>query len=285
MSEAGREKRAPGRVKAVTSLSNPIIKDIRALWLKKHRDRDRAFIAEGAEAIRQALDAGWTIRTLLCATAERDAVMEKIAARTIAAGGLVLEVGNKILSTVAHRENPQGLVGVFEQRYQPLDSIRPARGDVWLALDRVRDPGNLGTIIRTVDAVGAKGIILVGACVDPFSVEAVRATMGSLFSIPIARAEESAFLSWRRSFSGLTVGTHMEGAEDFRVPDYAAQPVLLLMGNEKHGLSEPLSHNCDRLVRIPQAGKAESLNLAVAAGIMLYEARRAVFPTEVDRAS
>src|SRR5690606_39375086 len=102
------------------------------------------------------------------------------------------------------------VAGVFEQRYRPLKEIRPAAGDVWVALDRVRDPGNLGTIIRTVDAVGAKGLMLVGECTDPFSLETVRATMGSVFSVPLARADESAFLSWREGFSGLMVGTHLK---------------------------------------------------------------------------
>ncbi|WP_309082561.1 RNA methyltransferase [Chelativorans sp.] len=277
--------RAPGRVKEVTSLSNPLIKEIKALALKKYRDRERTFMAEGLKLVLDALDAGWTIRTLIYAKAGRgNATVEKAAARTVAAGGLVLEVSEKVLSAVTRRDNPQMVVGVFEQRYRPLEEIRPAAGDVWVALDRVRDPGNLGTIIRTVDAVGARGVVLVGECTDPFSIETVRATMGSLFSVPLARAEEEAFLAWRKDFAGLVVGTHLKGAVDFRKLDYSSGPVLLLMGNEQQGLADRLAQSCDRLVRIPQAGRADSLNLAVATGVMLYEIRRAALPATPETA-
>jgi len=277
--------RPPGRVKEVTSLSNPLVKDIKALALKKYRDRERAFMAEGLKLVLDALDAGWTIRTLVYSKAGRgNATVEKAAARTVAAGGLVLEVSEKVLSAVTRRDNPQMVVGVFEQRYVSLKEIRPAGADVWVALDRVRDPGNLGTIIRTVDAVGAKGVILVGECTDPFSIETVRATMGSIFSVPLVRAEQDAFLAWRADFPGLMVGTHLKGSVDYRNVDYSGGPVLLLMGNEQQGLPDKLAETCDRLVRIPQAGRADSLNLAVATGVMLYEIRRAVLPASQESA-
>lgn len=281
-----RQRRTPGRVKEVTSLSNPLVKEIKALALKKYRDRARAFMAEGLKLVLDALDAGWTVRTMVYAKAGRgNAAVEKAAARTVAAGGLVLEVSEKVLCAITRRDNPQMVVGVFEQRYRPLADLRPVRGDVWVALDRVRDPGNLGTIMRTVDAVGARGVILVGECTDPFSLETVRATMGSLFCVPLARAEQQAFLDWRRTFPGLVVGTHLEGAVDYRSVDYTAGPVLLVMGNEQQGLAAPLAQSCDRLVRIPQAGRADSLNLAVATGVMLYEIRRAALPVVPEAAS
>ena len=156
----------------------------------------------------------------------------------------------------------------------PLKELRPGNGDVWVALDRVRDPGNLGTIIRTVDAVGARGIILVGETTDPFSVETVRATMGSIFAVPVAKATQDAFLAWRNGFPGLVVGTHLKGAVDYRTVDFSRGPVLLMMGNEQQGLPDALAESCDRLLRIPQAGRADSLNLAVATGVMLFEIRR-----------
>lgn len=280
------EKRLPGRVKEVTSLSNPLVKSLKALTLKKHRDRERAFMAEGLKLVLDALDAGWIIHTFVYAKSGRgNAVVEKAAARTVAAGGLVLEVSEKVLSAITRRDNPQMVVGVFEQRYRPLVEVRPTQNDVWVALDRVRDPGNLGTIIRTVDAVGANGVILVGECTDPFSIETVRATMGSLFSVPLARADQAAFLSWRQQFPGLVVGTHLKGSVDYRTVDYTSAPVLLLMGNEQQGLPETLAGTCDKLVRIPQAGRADSLNLAVATGVMLYEIRRKALPAVLETAS
>jgi TrmH family RNA methyltransferase len=269
-------RRPVGQVKEVTSLSNPLVRDIKALALKKFRDAQHAFMAEGLKLVIDGLDLGWSIRTLVFAKSARgNPAVEAVAARTVAAGGLVLEVSEKVLSAITRRDNPQMVVGVFAQKYLPLKDIRPANDDVWVALDRVRDPGNLGTVIRTVDAVGARGLILVGDATDPFSLETVRATMGSVFAVPVAKATAEQFLAWRKGFPGLVVGTHLKGAVDYRSPDYAARPVLLLMGNEQQGLPDDLAAACDRLVRIPQAGRADSLNLAVATGVMLYEVRRA----------
>lgn len=266
---------APGQVKEVTSLANPLIKDIKALAQKKFRDQQNAFMAEGLKLVIDALDLGWSIKTLVFAKAGRgNAAVEKVAARTVAAGGTVLEVSEKVLVAITRRDNPQMVVGVFQQKLLPLKNIRAHDGDVWVALDRVRDPGNLGTVIRTVDAVGAKGVILVGETTDPFSVETVRATMGSIFAVPVTRATSEAFLAWRNSFSGLVVGTHLKGAVDYRSVDFSRGPVLLMMGNEQQGLPDNLAESCDRLLRIPQAGRADSLNLAVATGVMLFEIRR-----------
>lgn len=267
--------RAVGQVKEITSLANPIVKDIKALAMKKFRDQQNAFLAEGLKLVIDALDHGWTIKTLVFAKSGRgNPAVEKAAARTVAAGGLVLEVSEKVLSAITRRDNPQMVVGVFAQRYLPLRDVRPAGEDVWVALDRVRDPGNLGTVIRTADAVGASGVILIGETTDPFSIETVRATMGSIFAVPVARASADAFLAWRKGFAGLVAGTHLKGAVDYRSVEYAGKPVLLMMGNEQQGLPDTLADACDRLVRIPQAGRADSLNLAVATGVMLYEIRR-----------
>jgi TrmH family RNA methyltransferase len=272
---------APGQVKEVTSLANPLVKDIKALALKKFRDQQNAFMAEGLKLVIDALDLGWQIRTLVFAKAGRgNPAVEKVAARTVAAGGTVLEVSEKVLVAITRRDNPQMVVGVFTQKLLALDDIRAENGDVWVALDRVRDPGNLGTVIRTVDAVGAKGVILVGDTTDPFSVETVRATMGSIFAVPVAKATTDAFLAWRGGFSGLVAGTHLKGAVDYRSVDFSRGPVLLMMGNEQQGLPESLAASCDRLLRIPQAGRADSLNLAVATGVMLFEIRRGALKLE-----
>ncbi|WP_214476179.1 RNA methyltransferase [Mesorhizobium sp. dw_380] len=276
-----RQAGAPGQVKEVTSLANPLVKDIKALALKKFRDQQNAFMAEGLKLVIDALDLGWQIRTLVFAKAGRgNAAVEKVAARTVAAGGTVLEVSEKVLVAITRRDNPQMVVGVFSQKFLALKDIRADNGDVWVALDRVRDPGNLGTVIRTVDAVGAKGVILVGDTTDPFSVETVRATMGSIFAVPVAKATTEAFLAWRGGFSGLVAGTHLKGAVDYRSIDFSRGPVLLMMGNEQQGLPESLAASCDRLLRIPQAGRADSLNLAVATGIMLFEIRRGALKLE-----
>lgn len=274
---------APGRVREVTSLANPLVKDIKALALKKFRDQQHAFLAEGLKLVIDALDLGWSIKTLVFAkSAIGNAAVEKIAARTVAAGGTVLEVSEKVLTAITRRDNPQAVVGVFAQRYMKLKDIRPSGDDVWVALDRVRDPGNLGTVIRTVDAVGARGVILVGETTDPFSLETVRATMGSIFAVPIAKATPEAFLAWRKGFPGLVAGTHLRGAVDYRAVDFSGRPALLLMGNEQQGLPDDLAASCDRLLRIPQAGRADSLNLAVATGVMLFEMRRSALKLDPE---
>lgn len=267
--------RRVGQVKEVTSLANPIVKDIKALSLKKARDETKSFIAEGLKLVIDALDLGWTIRTLIYSKAAKGKPMvEKVAARTVASGGLVLEVSEKVMSAITRRDNPQMVAGVFEQRWNALKDVRPSGSETWVALDRVRDPGNLGTIIRTADAAGASGVILVGDCTDPFSMETVRATMGSLFAVPLVKTAPADFLRWKKECGARLVATHLAGAVDYRTIDYRSKPVVLMMGNEQSGLPDDLAGAADALARIPQVGRADSLNLAVATGVMLFEVRR-----------
>ncbi|CAN7177330.1 RNA methyltransferase [Rhizobium sp. LjRoot30] len=267
--------RRVGQVKEVTSLSNPIIKDIKALSQKKSRDETKSFMAEGLKLVIDALELGWTIKTLIYSKAAKGKPsVEQVAVKTVASGGLVLEVSEKVLSSVTRRDNPQMVVGIFEQRWTALKGIKPQEGETYVALDRVRDPGNLGTIIRTADAAGASGVILVGESTDPFSLETVRATMGSVFAVPLARATPEEFLAWKKTSGTQIVGTHLAGAVDYRTINYKKKPVVLLMGNEQSGLPEALAKEADALARIPQAGRADSLNLAVATAVMLFEVRR-----------
>ena len=270
-----------GQVKEVTSLANPIIKDIKALSQKKGREETGTFMAEGLKLVIDALELGWAITTLVYAkTAKEKPLVTKMAARTVAAGGLVLEVSEKVLSAITRRDNPQMVVGVFKTRWRTLSDIRPAANETYIALDRVRDPGNLGTIIRTADAAGASGVILVGECTDPFSLETVRATMGSVFALPVTRATPEEFLAWKKAAGVSVVATHLAGAVDYRTVDYKKKPVVVLMGNEQQGLPDMLAKEADQLARIPQAGLADSLNLAVATAVMLFEARRHLLTLE-----
>ncbi len=275
MNDYNQGPRRVGQVKEVTSLANPIIKDIKALANKKERDETRSFIAEGLKLVIDALDLGWTIKTLVYAKAAKGKTqVEQVALKTVANGGLVLEVSEKVLSAITRRDNPQMVVGVFEQRYANLRDMKPVVGETYVALDRVRDPGNLGTIIRTADAAGASGVILVGETTDPFSLETVRATMGSVFAMPLMRATVAEFVKWQKAAGVQLAATHLAGAVDYRTIDYRKKPVVLLMGNEQAGLPEELAREATALARIPQQGRADSLNLAIATGIMLFEARR-----------
>lgn len=266
-----------GQVKEITSLANPIVKDIKALSDKKARQETGTFMAEGLKLVIDALELGWTIRTLVYAKAAKGKpLVDQMAARTVASGGLVLEASEKVLTAITRRDNPQAVVGIFDQRWMPLKDIRPKAGETWVALDRVRDPGNLGTIIRTADAAGASGVILVGDTTDPFSLETVRATMGSVFAVPVAKCTAEEFLAWKKTAGVSVVATHLAGAVDYRTIDYKKKPVVLLMGNEQSGLPDQLANQADALARIPQAGRADSLNLAVATAVMLFEVRRHV---------
>jgi TrmH family RNA methyltransferase len=163
------------------------------------------------------------------------------------------------------------VLAVFDQTYLPLTGIRPESAPCWVALEQVRDPGNLGTIIRTADAAGCGGVILIGDCVDPFSTEAVRATMGSIFAVSISRATVEDFLAWRATWPGAVVGTRLDATVDHRAAALT-RPALILMGNEQAGLTDRLAAACDVNVKIPMRGRADSLNLSVATGIMIYAA-------------
>ena len=265
----------PGQVREITAVSNPVIKQMRALALKKYRDESRRFLAEGLKLVTDALEENWDIHVLAYAKAAADQPhLQSVAAKARVRGAMIIEASEKVLSAITRRDNPQMVVGVFGQQWLPAKEIRPTGRQLWIGLDRVRDPGNLGTIIRTADAVGAAGVILIGETTDPFSIEAVRATMGSIFHVPVVRMSAENFLAWRPGWPGRVVGTHLEGTVDYRSIDYSGGPTLLLMGNEQQGLTDELASACDRLCLIPMAGKADSLNLAVATGIMAFEIRR-----------
>lgn len=258
--------------KLVTSLSNATVKAVRALHLRKARDKSGLFLAEGLKIAGEALELGRRPKILMFGAEARTLpLLQRLAQETLSGGGEVIEVGRDALEKVSRRENPQTVVAVFEQQYVPLDQLRPDTAPVWVALQAVRDPGNLGTIIRTADAAGCGGVVLVGQCCDPYSVEAVRATMGSIFAVPLFTAEVDAFLSWRRSWPGAMVGTLLTATSDYRTADYR-RPTMILMGNERAGLPPELTDACDVAVKIPMRGRADSLNLAVATGIMIYAA-------------
>ncbi len=265
---------AQGVAKVVTSLTNPVIKDLRGLHQKKERTESGLFLAEGLKLVTDALEEGWPIRTLVHAFRVKDQpLVARAVATAKARGALVLEVSDEVLTKICRRDNPQMVVAAFEQRLGSLaDLARPS--GVWVALEGIKDPGNLGTIIRTVDSVGAAGVILLGDTTDPFALEAVRATMGSLFHVPLVAASLEDFAAWKRACGIPVWGTHLKGAVDYRSVDWP-ETCVLMMGNEQSGLPDAHVGACDGIVKIPMAGRADSLNLAVATAVMLYEIRRA----------
>jgi TrmH family RNA methyltransferase len=256
----------------ITSLANPTVKAVRALHLRKERDESGLFVAEGLKNVTEGVELGHAPQILLHGPeAASHPLLQKALAATKAAGGEAIEVTEAILAKVSRRDNPQAVVGVFRQAFRSLDQIEPQAAPCFVALHRVRDPGNLGTIIRTADAAGCGAVILVGECCDPYSVEAVRATMGSIFAVPLVRASEAEFAGWRAGWPGSVGGTLLSAELDYRAAD-SARPALVLMGNEQQGLPPEMARLCDVNVKIPMRGRADSLNLAVATGIMIYAA-------------
>jgi TrmH family RNA methyltransferase len=257
--------------RAVTSLTNPTVKAVRALHLRKERDETGLFVAEGLKNVTEGVELGHAPKILLYGRDGDHPLLKQAIAATLAAQGEVIEVTQDILAKVSRRDNPQAVVGVFAQSFRPLVEVAPGPAACVVALHRVRDPGNLGTIVRTADAAGCGGVILVGECCDPYSVEAVRATMGSIFAVPLTRASEVEFAAWRARWPGSVVGTLLSAAVDHRAADYR-KPALVLMGNEQQGLPLEMAALCDVAVKIPMRGRADSLNLSVATGIMIYAA-------------
>lgn len=254
--------------RSITSLNNPAVKAARALHMRKAREESGLFLVEGLKSITEAVCVGRSPRLLLHGAGAGAHPLFQAAA---ALAGETVEVSDGVLAKISRRDNPQAVLGVFEQTFTPADDIHAATARCWVALQAVRDPGNLGAIIRTADGAGCGGVILVGDCCDPYSVEAVRATMGSIFAVPLTRLTTDAFIDWRRQWPGAVVGTLLSANVDFREAIYAP-PTLLLMGNEQAGLPDDLAALCDVTVKIPMRGRADSLNLAVATGIMIYAA-------------
>lgn len=255
----------------VTSAGNATVKLLRSLAQKKHRREHGLFLGEGLRICTEALDAGWTPRILAMAAGERHhPLARRLAHATLGGGGRVIEVPADLLVSLTGKDNPQAVLAAFPARPLALDALPAA--PLYLAAQAVRDPGNLGTMLRTCDAVGAGGLLLVGACADPDSVEAVRASMGARFTVPVARAELPDLLAWRTRIGARLLGAALaDSAQDWAAADYAA-PTIILVGNEQAGLPEDHAAACDALVKLPMRGRADSVNVAVAAAVLLYRA-------------
>lgn len=257
--------------RTITAFSNPLIKRVRTLRDKKHRRDEGLFLAEGLRILAEAEGAGRLPRYIFHT---RDTaghpLVQRLSAAAEAAGGEAIETDRDILHKLSGKDNPQTVLGVYDEFDTALAGIDRAAAPIWLVAQSLRDPGNLGTILRTGDAVGAGGLILVDDCVDPFSVEAVRASMGALFTQAIARARWEEFLPWLRGGAGQLVGLALDGSEDYQAPRFAT-PTFILVGNEAQGLPPAYAAACDLRVRIPMMGTADSLNAAVATAVMAYE--------------
>ena len=257
----------------VTAFSNTTVKRLRSLRDKKARREEGLFLTEGLRIIVEARDSG-RLPEILAFSAQGAAhpLAAEIIAAAEAKGAEAIEVPPELLTKMSGKDNPQMLLGAFRQTSVALSSIDRNSAPLWFAAQGLRDPGNIGTILRTGDAVAAGGLILVDDSADPFSVEAVRASMGAIFTQAVATARWDEFLTWLRAGPGQLVGTSLKADMDYLAAEYMP-PCFLLIGNESQGLPGEYEAACDQLVRIPMAGHADSLNAAVAAAVMAFHVR------------
>jgi TrmH family RNA methyltransferase len=252
----------------ITSASNPLIKTLKALHAKKGRAETGLFLAEGARLAREAADLGiWPQTMVYAADALQREQVRDLVREAERHGVRLIETSESVLAQIAKRDNPQTVIGAYRQSLAPLDTLG---GDIIVALEGVRDPGNLGTILRTADSVGAGGVVLLGESCDPFSVEAVRASMGSIFAVKVSRATFDALLRFKGARGATLIGASLKGTA-LEAERQVRAPAVLLMGNEQSGLPAEMEAACDLLVRLPMRGRADSLNLAVATAVMLYD--------------
>jgi RNA methyltransferase, TrmH family len=259
----------------ISSTANATVKLLKSLERKKERTETGLFLAEGARLAEEALNHGWLPASVLAGSGalERPQTADLLA-RMKKAGARVLTASEKVLATVSRKDNPQTVVSAFKQRTTRLSELPTAGPRRWVALYEVRDPGNLGTIMRTADAAGVDGVILIGQSCDPFSVEAVRATMGSIFAMPLVQTKFADFNAWRTKAGAQVIAASMRGSKPHDKTKYGERSIIL-MGNEQAGLPNEIEAECDDLVRIPMMGAADSLNLASATAVMIYEVWRA----------
>ena len=257
----------------VTAFSNPTVKRLRSLRDKKARREEGLFLAEGLRIIAEARDSGRLPEIVMfSAEGAKHPLAAEIIAATEAAGGEAIETTTDILSKASGKDNPQMLMAAYRQPDTNLDDIDRSSADMWFVAQALRDPGNIGTILRTGDAVGAGGLILVDDSADPYSVEAVRASMGAIFTQQVVKARWDEFVEWLRSSPGQLVGTSLKATVDYLQVHYE-QPCFLLIGNEQQGLPADYEAECDLLVKIPMAGRADSLNAAMAAAVMAFQVK------------
>jgi TrmH family RNA methyltransferase len=259
----------------VTSAANPVVKRMRLLADRKHRRRQQAFVVEGLQPVWRAVSAGRQLEMLTIAPELlTSAPAVEMVAELERDGVPVTRVSADLFRRLSDRDGPTGLAAIVHGGIGGLDELAVGTDSVFVVLHELQNPGNIGTIIRTADAAGATGVILLGTSADPLSGAAIKASMGSLFAVPVvAVAEQAELLAWA-SGAGLRL-VALTGAGDtdlWQAP--LPRPMLVLLGNEGAGLPDELLAAADQAVRIPMTGTAESLNVAAAAAVVLYEIRR-----------
>lgn len=255
----------------ITSTSNPAIKSIRKLADRKDRRQTGLFFVEGLRNVGEAVQQGWDLETLVVSPELLVSLFgQQLVDQAVSAGSTVLEVSADVFAYLSAKEGPQGIAAVGRQRWTQLVDVQLAPGDTWIALDSIQDPGNLGTILRTCDATGCRGVILLDQSTDPYDPGAIRASMGAIFNTPVVKTTYTDFARWKRDQLVPVIGTSDKAPLDYHAYKYPPAHVVL-MGSERQGLQEHHTAICDAVVSIPMAGTSDSLNLAAATAVVLYE--------------
>ena len=263
--------RPPAEPERITSTANARIKRIRSLRLRKERDEAGLAFVEGIRTVAEAIQLRAPVETLVdCPELLRSPFGRDLVDSARTAGIEVIEVSEVVFRTLSKREGPQGIAAVVRQEWERLQDLRLARGDRWVALEEAADAGNIGTIVRTCDAAGADGVILLDHTADPYDPVAMRASTGAVFTTRLIRATFDQFMDWARAQQVTVIGTAGDASDDYRSADYGERTVIL-MGSERAGLPPERQRQCARMVSIPMVGRVDSLNLAVATGLVLYE--------------
>jgi TrmH family RNA methyltransferase len=255
----------------ITSAANSTIKNIRALKHRKDRDESGLFFIEGVRIVGEAVQQNAKIDSLVVAPDQLTSPFgRELVQQQRQLGVPVIEVSPSVFESLSGKDGPQGLGAVIKQRWEHINEVHLTSGLGWIAIDAAQDPGNIGTIMRTADAVGVTGLILTGNSADPYDSNALRASMGSVFSLRLVRANFEAFAAWKQRTNYTVIGTSDRASDDYQSIRYET-PLILLMGSERQGLSADQMAICDTMAKIPMVGRSDSLNLAIATGVMLYE--------------
>jgi TrmH family RNA methyltransferase len=256
----------------ISSHANPIVKLIRSLHQKKGRTESGLFLIEGIFPVGEAIEAGWQLDSLVYAP---DLLTSGFALHIvedqIQRGSRCIALSSDLFTDIAAKENPQGILAIARQRHLNLDGVASKHFHWGAALISPQDPGNVGTILRTLDAVGADGLFLLDGGVELYHPSVVRASMGTLFWKIVVEASFDEFAIWRKKNNYRLVGSSSHAGTDYHKLQREAKPIILILGNEQKGLSPEQISNCDEIVTMPMVGRVSSLNLAVAAGILLYQ--------------
>jgi len=254
----------------ITSTSNHFVKLARSLRNRKNRDENKLFLVEGIHNVGAAIEAGWKIQSILYSSELLKSTFANQLIEQQLSAGNCYSISSQLFDSISEKDNPQGLLAIIHQQDIKLDELDPLSIRWGVAALSPQDPGNVGTLLRTIDSAGADGLFLLDGGVDPYHPAGVRASMGSLFFKPVISASFHGFTKWAETHHYTLVGTSAHAKQDYHVLSTLPRPVILLLGNEQKGMDPEQMQVCDLVVSLPMHGHASSLNISVAAGILLY---------------